>query len=89
VIAFGKGGSLETVEGPESPHPTGVFFYDQSPSSIKDAVARFEQANQQFSPENCRNNALRFSRASFEKQFRDVVQSSFEKNFPDKKSSQD
>jgi glycosyltransferase involved in cell wall biosynthesis len=80
VIAFGKGGSLETVEGPDGPSPTGVFFYDQTAAAIRDAIALFERNDQRFSPENCRLNASRFSRESFERQFREVVQSSFRKN---------
>ncbi len=39
VIAYGKGGSLETVKGyKESENPTGYFFYDQTAQAIKKAI---------------------------------------------------
>jgi glycosyltransferase involved in cell wall biosynthesis len=33
VIAFGKGGALETIRGQNNPTPTGLFFYEQSVES--------------------------------------------------------
>src|SRR4030043_1557437 len=62
VIAYGKGGSPETViEG-----KTGLFFEKQNPSSIIDAVRQFEQTNQAFSVEEMRRNAERFSKERFQ-----------------------
>lgn len=65
VIAFGKGGALETIRGLGGELPTGVFFPEQSVASIQDAVRRFEQAEQQILPVSCRENAMRFSPERF------------------------
>ena len=43
VIAYGKGGALETVRGLDEENPTGLFFEEQTVESIVKAVNRFEQ----------------------------------------------
>ncbi len=59
VIAYGKGGLLETVvEG-----KTGIFFEEQSADSLIDAVKRFEKT--EFSPELIRNHSLNFDTEIF------------------------
>lgn len=59
VIAYGVGGSLETVvEG-----LTGVFFKDQTPESLNKAVERFEKTT--ISPKRCWDNANNFSLDKF------------------------
>lgn len=63
VIAYGKGGALETVIGMDaSDHQaaTGVFFYEQDPESLLSAIEQFEGKEEIFKPENCRLNAKRF-----------------------------
>ena len=62
VIAYGKGGALETIVA-DGPAPTGVFFGKQTVESVLDAVTRFE--SESFSPAACRANAERFSVARF------------------------
>ena len=42
IIAFGKGGALETVRPFGVSRPTGFFFYKQNAISIIDAVNNFE-----------------------------------------------
>lgn len=59
VIAFGRGGSLETVIG-EGANRTGTFFSEATPSAIAAAVRNFESSPIP-SPEACRANAERFS----------------------------
>lgn len=66
VIAFGKGGSRETVMSNIDQNPTGVFFNQQNISSVIDAVEFFEQKQDIYLPQNCRDNALRFSNQRFE-----------------------
>jgi glycosyltransferase involved in cell wall biosynthesis len=73
VIAFGRGGALETVEGPNKPRPTGLFFAEQTEEAIIDAVKRFEADPAPFTPENCRANAERFSREAFRTSFKAIV----------------
>lgn len=72
VIAYGKGGSLETVRSRES--PTGVFFEQQTVSSLCEAVTTFEAALDNYTPYNCRRNAERFSVARFGTEFSSYVQ---------------
>lgn len=61
VIAYGKGGALETICGLNHEKPTGVFYNKQTTSSIIDAIQIFEKESSVFSPHFCRENALRFS----------------------------
>ena len=74
VIAFGRGGSLETVIGPENHRPTGLFFHSQNEPAIIEAVGDFETHEARFTPQNCRANAERFSRATFAKNFMAIVE---------------
>jgi glycosyltransferase involved in cell wall biosynthesis len=71
VIAFGRGGALETVIGglptssfaPES--STGVFFAEQSAESLADAIRFFELNETRFSPAFIRRHAERFDVSRF------------------------
>jgi glycosyltransferase involved in cell wall biosynthesis len=72
VIAFGKGGVLETVIEGE----TGLFFAQQSVESLVDAVMRFEEVCHQIRPEDCRQSAERFSEALFCHRFMSLINSS-------------
>lgn len=74
VIAYGKGGALETVRGLDDAAPTGVFFPEQSSAAIRDAVALFEGEHQRIIPSNCRQNVLRFSPECFQHEFRAYVE---------------
>lgn len=65
VIAFGRGGALETVVGLPNEQPTGVFFREQTPDSLNEAVSRFERNAGLFDPKQCRRNAERFSTENF------------------------
>lgn len=74
VIAYGRGGALETVRGIDSEQPTGVFFPEQTVESICAAVARFEQHRSELTPANCRANAETFSISEFLRKFRAFVE---------------
>ena len=81
VIAFGKGGALETIvplpeaeRAGSSTVPTGVFFYEQSVAAIIAAVERFEAAGAAITPEACRENALRFAPERFRAEFTAFVE---------------
>lgn len=65
VIAFGKGGALETVRPYGVKNPTGLFFDKQTIESVIDAVKRFDDLAIAIDPIDCRNNALRFSSERF------------------------
>jgi glycosyltransferase involved in cell wall biosynthesis len=73
VIAFGKGGALETViplnqaereRAPIQP-ATGVFFYEPTVEALADAVSLFRQQATAFDPHAIRRNALGFDRPVF------------------------
>lgn len=65
VIAFGRGGALESVIGLPLERPTGVFFGEQTLESLLEAVSRFEDNAALFDPRQCRRNAERFSSENF------------------------
>ncbi|HSW94243.1 MAG TPA: glycosyltransferase family 4 protein [Gammaproteobacteria bacterium] len=71
VIAYGKGGALETVRGLDQPNPTGVFFPEQNVASICEAVRKFETRRDQLTRENCVANAGRFSTENFQKRLKE------------------
>jgi glycosyltransferase involved in cell wall biosynthesis len=78
VIAFGRGGAREIVRPlGSSPMPTGVFFDEQLPESIVNAVARFERAGDQICPHACRDNAERFSLDRFRTSLKRLVDEAF------------
>ena len=73
VIAFGRGGSLETVRG-VGPRRTGSFFHEQSVAAIVEAVQRFEAEAAQYSAQACRAHAEAFSQPAFRSALRRHVQ---------------
>lgn len=75
VIAFGKGGGLETVRPYGTNNPTGVFFDKQSVTDIINAVHQFECLADKIDPVDCRQNSLRFSSEVFKKTMSDYVES--------------
>lgn len=70
VIAYNKGGVLESVIGLEKKFPTGIFYNEQSAESIVAAVKEFEKKRSVILPENCRKNAERFSEERFREEFK-------------------
>ena len=84
VIAFGKGGSLETViplGNAEHAAPTGVFFSEQTVESLQNAVFLFEKNVNVFDGKRIRENALRFSTERFRLEFKDFIDQALEKHF--------
>jgi len=72
VIAFGKGGALETVIGLNGANnmggkATGVFFFEQTVESLKNAIIEFEENINKFDKKKCRANALRFDNEVYRK----------------------
>ncbi len=78
VIAYGKGGALETVINYDKENPTGIFFKEQTADSIVNAVKIFEKNIKLFKPENCRKNAERFSAARFRNEFKQFIENKIE-----------
>lgn len=83
VIAYGLGGSLETVKGifpgtkPDE-GTTGIFFPEQTVPSLLEALDWFERCQTEIDPVGCRRNAERFSRERFKKEFKKFVAEKWE-----------
>jgi glycosyltransferase involved in cell wall biosynthesis len=73
VIAFGQGGALETIRGLDDPHPTGVFFEEQTAGAVVAAIRTFERQQHRIKPADCRANAMRFGIERFHREFLDHV----------------
>ncbi|OIP72917.1 MAG: glycosyl transferase family 1 [Oscillatoriales cyanobacterium CG2_30_44_21] len=78
VIAYGRGGVCESVQGLDRDRPTGVFFDQQSAASICDAVLEFEQNCDRITAIACRENAMRFATARFQKDFLEFVEATWQ-----------
>jgi glycosyltransferase involved in cell wall biosynthesis len=74
VIAYGKGGALETI----IPGKTGLFFEKQTEESLTKAILEFE--NLKINPQDCVQNAKRFSDQNFSSDFSDSVNSLWQKH---------
>ncbi|GJQ22273.1 MAG: glycosyl transferase family 1 [Candidatus Brocadia sapporoensis] len=88
VIAFAKGGVLETVHGIYPPSsgspegkadihpasPTGVFFTEQTPESLMDSVRFFERHQHLFDPQLIRKHAESFDRSLFKEKFKQYIE---------------
>ncbi|MCF6156352.1 MAG: glycosyltransferase family 4 protein [Candidatus Brocadia sp.] len=87
VIAFAKGGVLETVHGvyahcdsamektPGGPEtPTGVFFTKQTTESLMEAVRFFEHHKDLFDPLLIRKHAESFDRLTFKEKFKQYTE---------------
>lgn len=73
VIAFQKGGVLETViDG-----VTGLLFNEQSPAGLQKVVANFDSSR--FNRETIRHQALKFSRPVFEEKIKKFIAEKAEK----------
>lgn len=69
VIAYGKGGVTETViEG-----KTGCFFREKNANSLIEAINNFNKQLRSFKAEDCYENARRFSKERFKREFLDYV----------------
>lgn len=71
VIAFGKGGALETVEDGK----TGLYFYEQSVDAILDCMEKFEAEGVEKTREEIRDYAGTFSAENFREQMYDYCMS--------------
>lgn len=67
VIAYRKGGVVESVVE----NVTGIFFDQQTPEAINDAIIRFE--SKQFSAEQIRQQALKFDKQVFMQQIQGFI----------------
>ena len=68
VIAYGKGGALETVVDGK----TGTFFSEQTSESLVEAIKHFE--SMRIKPEDCRERAKEFDNSVFKQKMRSVIE---------------
>ncbi|MDM0075422.1 glycosyltransferase [Variovorax sp. J2P1-59] len=71
VIAFGKGGALETVVDGS----TGIFFDDQSAEGLIGAIERFEAMKDAFCPDVMQAHARTFDTAVFRTRMAELIDS--------------
>ncbi|MBQ4379092.1 MAG: glycosyltransferase [Treponema sp.] len=71
VIAFGKGGALETVINGK----TGTFFSHATPDSVERAINRFEELEKQgaFNSDFISQHAKEFSRERFSREIKEAI----------------
>jgi glycosyltransferase involved in cell wall biosynthesis len=69
VIAYGRGGALETVRDVENGTATGMFFGEQTAEAIAAAVRAFDQKLPTLRAAECRANAERFAAERFRTEF--------------------
>ena len=83
VLAFGRGGALETVRPPGGMlPPTGMFFREQSASAICAAIRDFEAASSAFDPVAICHHAQAFSIESFKTEFSTQVNDALDRYAP-------
>ncbi len=71
VIAYGKGGVLESIVDGK----TGMFFEEQTADSLISAVKGFQKMD--FDPKTCREQSLQFDTEVFRRKFSDYVLSRY------------
>lgn len=65
VIAYASGGAMETISGDlpgqaQVKNPTGLFFTEQTSSSLVKAILEFESKEHEFCPEAIREHSMQF-----------------------------
>ena len=69
VIALARGGALEIV----IPELNGIFFAEETASSLAEAVVRFESIEAKFQPRIIQETARPFREARFEREIRNFI----------------
>ncbi len=75
VIAYGKGGVLETVQDGIS----GLFFSEQTVEALEEALSRV--ASMHFDPQKIRDRALQFSRVIYKDKMKKLIAQKIEAHF--------
>lgn len=84
VIAYGRGGALETVVGlgrAGDAAPTGLFFDTQTADCLVEAVLRFEKNQLAFDPAAISEHAGKFGIDTFKRRFAAAVQQAMDEHF--------
>lgn len=77
VIAYGKGGALETIVENKSniAESNGIFFHNQKVNDIQNALNYFDENQNNFNSGWIRNHAIKFNESNFLKRFSEEVNS--------------
>lgn len=78
VIAYGKGGVLETVIE-DGENRTGIFFRDQTVESLLEAIERFRRTL--FDPQKVRGHALKFDQSIFKSRIKAFLEKRIAEHF--------
>ena len=81
VIAFGKGGVLETVvpfNDPASKIFTGVLFSEQTAEALRQAVQLFERRHDTFDPQAIRTHVASFGREHFKTRIQALIDTRYQ-----------
>jgi glycosyltransferase involved in cell wall biosynthesis len=79
VIAYGRGGALETVTGLTSDgscspqNCTGLFFAEQTPESLADAMRTFESLEARLDPRLIQSSVQRFDASRFHTEMQEFI----------------
>jgi glycosyltransferase involved in cell wall biosynthesis len=85
VIAYAGGGALETIVGVNAARmedrssATGVFFYEQTPEAVADAVRLFERHS--FDPRRIRDRAMMFDQSAFKEKIQAFLRQVHDRSF--------
>jgi glycosyltransferase involved in cell wall biosynthesis len=81
VIAYGYGGSLETVRVGDANRSsdTGVFFAEQTVESVVDGILRFQAGESNFVPVDIQQHAKQFDTSVFVEKMRQFVDAALRK----------
>ncbi len=71
VLAFGKGGALETIQE----NVSGSFFYEQTADGVIDGLKKFNKIN--FDYNKVRENSIKFSKERFELEYENLINDLF------------
>jgi glycosyltransferase involved in cell wall biosynthesis len=83
VIAYGHGGSLETVVGVGTDNDesaTGLFFPEQTAESLKEAILAFERIQHVFKPADIKRHASKFDTQHFVSEIAEIVEDAVDRS---------
>jgi glycosyltransferase involved in cell wall biosynthesis len=78
VIAYGRGGVLETVVPLSEERATGVFFNQPTVESLTEAVEVFERKRDRLDSREIRKNALRFQKSNFREKIKAFIDEKYQ-----------
>lgn len=77
VIAYGKGGVRDSV----IENKTGIFFKNQTPTSLVEAIKQFEAKENSFDLNFIKEHAEKFSVNNFKNKFENYIKAKYDEFF--------